>query len=194
MGPELPGVAAWLAVSLVPLAAVCCTAFAKASVVFSAVRVGLGAEGLLPWSAVFALAVVVSAVVMGPVLQESAALWSVGGPVDVVGSWGVLEAFLSRHAEASEVAYFAGLNEVAPAHPLAVVPAFLVTELGEALEMAVVIVVPFVLVDLCVAQLVALAGLSGQVASSASLPVKLMLFLAVGGWDVVVRGLAEGYA
>ncbi len=194
MGPELPGVAAWLAVSLVPLAAVCCTAFAKASVVFSAVRVGLGAEGLLPWSAVFALAVVVSAVVMGPVLQESAALWSAGGSVDVAGSWGVLEEFLSRHAEASEVAYFSGLNEVPPAHPLAVVPAFLVTELGEALEMAVVIVVPFVLVDLCVAQLVALAGLSGQVATSAGLPVKLMLFLAAGGWDVVVRGLAEGYS
>lgn len=194
MGPELPaGASTWLIVSLVPLAAVCCTAFAKASVVFSAVRVGLGAESLLPWSAVFALAVVVTAVVMGPVAQECAAAYGAGAPLDVFGLLEPLAEFLQRHAEPAELEYFAGLNEVAAGHPLALVPAFLVTELGEALQMAALIVVPFVLVDLGIAQLVALTGLSGHVQVAAGLPVKLLLFIAVGGWDAVVRGLVEGY-
>lgn len=186
------GATTWLLLTLAPLVAVCCTAFAKASVVLSAVRVGLGAEALLPWSAVFALALVVAAVVMGPVAQELAALQ--GGPVDVMGMFEPLAAFLRRHAEAGELAYFAGLGGVEEGHPLALVPAFLVTELGEALEMAVVILIPFVLVDLVIAQLVALIGLPGQVQPAAALPVKLLLFLAVGGWDIVVRGLVEGYA
>lgn len=195
MGPELPaGAATWLTLTFAPIAAVSCTAFAKASVVFSAVRVGLGAESLLPWSAVFALSLVVSAVVMGPVFHETAALYSAGAPLDVVALFEPLAAFMRHHADPSEIEYFAGLNLVGAAHPLALVPAFLVTELGEALHMAALILVPFVLVDLILAQLAALIGLQGHVHTNVSLPVKVLLFLAVGGWDAVVRGLVEGYA
>lgn len=194
MSPELPaGAAVWLIVGLVPIAAVCCTAFAKASVVLSAVRVGLGAEALLPYSAVFALALVAAAVVMGPIAQEIALAYGTG-PVDAFGLLEPLAEFLRRHADAGELSYFAGLNGVDPGHPLALVPAFLMTELGEALEMAVLIIIPFVLVDLVVAQVIALIGLPGQVQQTAALPVKLLLFVAVGGWDAVVRGLIEGYA
>ena len=195
MSPELPaGAATWLALSLAPIAAVSCTAFAKASVVFSAIRVGLGAESLLPWSAVFALSLVVAAVIMGPVAQATAALYSAGPPLEVAALLEPLAGFLGRHADPAEVEYFAGLGAIDPTHPLALVPAFLVTELGEALHMAALILVPFVLVDLILAQLVALIGLSGQVQTATALPVKLLLFLAVGGWDAVVRGLVEGYA
>lgn len=195
MGPELPaGAATWLALSLAPIAAVSCTAFAKASVVFSAIRVGLGAESLLPWSVVFALSLVIAGVIMGPVAHEAAALYGAGLPLDGAALFEPLAAFLSRHADPSEIDYFAGLGGVDPAHPLALVPAFLVTELAEALQMAALILVPFVLVDLILAQLVALIGLSGQVQPAVSLPVKVLLFLAVGGWDAVIRGLVEGYA
>jgi type III secretory pathway component EscR len=195
MVPELPaGAATWVALSLAPVAAVSCTAFAKASVVLSAIRVGLGAEALLPWSAVFALSLVVTAVIMGPVGFEAAALYGSGAPLDVGALFAPLSAFLDRHADPAEVEYFASLNAVDLAHPLALVPAFLVTELAEALQMAALILVPFVLVDLVLAQLVALIGLSGQVQPAVALPVKVLLFLAVGGWDAVIRGLVEGYA
>src|SRR5688572_817133 len=107
MGAELPvGAATWLILTLVPLAAISCTAFAKTSVVLSAVRVGLGAEALLPWSAVFALAVVVAAAVMGPVALEAFALQGAGDPVEFTGLLEPLAAFLRRHADAAELAYF----------------------------------------------------------------------------------------
>lgn len=195
MGFELPvGAATWLALTLVPIAGVSCTAFAKASVVFSAVRVGLGAETLVPWSAVFALSLVVAAVVMGPVAQEVAALYAGDPTLDVARLFEPLLAFMRAHADPGELDYFAGLGRVDPAHPLALVPAFLVTELGEALQIAALILVPFVLVDLVLAQIALLVGLAGHVQPSISLPVKVLLFLAVGGWDAVVRGLVEGYA
>ena len=198
-----PSLALWLAFSIVPLLAITCTAFTKVSVVLSALRVGLGAEVLLPWSAVFAASLAICLVVMSPVVLASlAALDGAGGlmllsqgPGDQFAAvLGPLHEFLTRHAAPDELEFFAGLQQVSASHPFALVPAFLITELGEALQIAVIILVPFVLVDLIVAQVLLLLGISASTPQQAvSLPLKLGLFLAVGGWDLIVRGLVEGY-
>ena len=205
MLPELPpGIAAWVALTAAPLLAITCTAFTKASVVLSALRVGLGAETLLPWSAVFALSLAITAVVMGPVAAASlAALEAAGGLGSLTQGPGLpilevltpLQGFLERHADAAELGFFVELQGVPAEHPLALVPAFLLTELSEALQISLLILVPFVLVDLVVAQVLLLLGVGSGVSQPlVSLPVKISLFLAVGGWDVIVRGLVEGYA
>ncbi len=59
--------------------------------------------------------------------------------------------------------------------------------------MAVLVLVPFVAVDLVVAQAIALWGITSQPQALVTLPLKLLLFLAADGWDVVVVGLVEGY-
>lgn len=199
-----PGLLTWVVLTAGPLLAITCTAFTKASVVLSALRVGLGAELLLPWSAVFALSLAITAVVMGPVAAASLEIFTAAGGVDGIGQGPVsqfagvlapLQEFLARHADAAELAFFADLQGLPEEHPLALVPAFLVTELGEALQISLLILVPFVLVDLVVAQVLVLLGLAGgQTQSLVGLPLKIALFLAVGGWDVIVRGLVEGYA
>jgi type III secretory pathway component EscR len=199
-----PGLLAWVVLTAGPLLAITCTAFTKASVVLSALRVGLGAEQLLPWSAVFALSLAVTAVIMGPVAAASlAALERAGGLTglqegpgsQVLGVLAPLQEFLARHAEAAELDFFADLQRLPAEHPLTLVPAFLVTELGEALQISLLILVPFVLVDLVLAQVLVLMGLGGgQSQPLVGLPLKIALFLAVGGWDVLVRGLVEGYA
>ncbi len=204
MLPELPpGLAAWLALTAAPLLAITCTAFTKASVVLSALRVGLGAELLLPWSAVFALSLAVTAVVMGPVAAASLEALAVAGGIEnltqgpgsqIAAVLAPLLEFLTRHADAAELGFFVELQSVPAEHPLALVPAFLVTELSEALQISLIILVPFVLVDLVVAQVLLLLGLGAASQPLVSLPLKIALFLAVGGWDVVVRGLVEGYA
>lgn len=205
MLPDLPpGIAAWVALTAAPLLAITCTAFTKASVVLSALRVGLGAETLLPWSAVFALSLAVTAVVMGPVAAASLeALDAAGGlenltrgpGTQIVDVLAPLREFLERHADAAELGFFVELQGVPAEHPLALVPAFLLTELGEALQISLLILVPFVLVDLVVAQVLLLLGIGSGVSQPlVSLPLKISLFLAVGGWDVIVRGLVEGYA
>ena len=183
---------AWVWLAALPLLLATCTAFTKVSVVLAALRIGLGAEALLPWSAVLALALVVSAVIMAPLAAEAAPL--LAAPEGVVAAARPLLDFLAHHAAPAELDFFAALQGLASDHPLVVVPAFLVSELGEALHLAVLILLPFALLDLVVAQIFALIGLPGQPLALVTLPLKVLLFLAVGGWQVVIGGLVEGYA
>jgi flagellar biosynthesis protein FliP len=196
-----PELAPWVALAALPIVLAVATAFTKASVVLGALRVGLGAEVLLPWSAMTALALVLTGVVMGPVVVETLALVDAAGGSEAIargGAWGTVAGplleFLGRHAAADELRFFAELQGLAPGDPRALVPAFLVTELGEALHMAVLILLPLVVVDLVVAQGLTLLGLANAPGPLVTLPLKLLLFLAVDGFDVVVRGLLEGYA
>lgn len=199
----LPSWTAIAVLAALPFVLAAATAFTKSSVLFGALRVGLGAEAILPLAAVLALALVVTAVVMGPVALDVLA------EVDARGGFGTLSsgspgawldalepwrAFLHRHADPAELEFFAELQGRDPNDPVVVVPAFLVTELGEALAMAVVVLVPFVVVDLLVAQALALLGLGQLPLPIVGVPLKILLFLAVGGWDVVVGGLVQGYA
>ena len=199
MAPEL---LPWLALVGLPLVLVVATAFAKSSVVLGALRVGLGAEALLPWSAMLALALVVTGVVMAPVAIDSfEAAQSAGGWAALSGAgWDAwapvfepLRAFVERHAAPEELAFFGDLQGLPEADPRVLVPGFLVTELTEALHMAVLVLLPLVLVDLVVAQALTLLGLNNAPGPLVTLPLKILLFLAVGGWDVVIGGLVEGY-
>ncbi|MCA9689904.1 MAG: hypothetical protein KC636_09860 [Myxococcales bacterium] len=200
---ELSSTAAlWIGLAALPILLAACTAFTKVSVVLSALRTGLGAEAILPWSALLSLSLLVTAIVMGPIVGLTiTAIDAVGGlsalAIDPLGVGPmVLEpitGFLREHASGDELAFFADLQGVVPEHPLALVPAFLVTELCEAFEMAVLVLVPLVVVDLLVAQGFALAGVPDKPLPLVTLPAKLLLFLAVNGWDVVIAGLVEGY-
>jgi type III secretory pathway component EscR len=197
----LPSWTAIAVLALLPLVLAAATAFTKSSVLLGALRVGLGAEALLPMAAVIALALVITAVVMGPtavdVLAEVDARGGFGALGTAPSAWlDALEpwrAFLHRHCDATELEFFAELQGKSVDDPIVVVPAFLVTELGEALAMAVVVLVPLVVVDLIVAQALALLGLVQMPVQLVSVPLKLLLFLAVGGWDVIVGGLVQGY-
>lgn len=196
-----PDLTPWLVLAALPLVLVMATAFTKASVVVGALRVGLGAELLLTWSATLALALVITGVVMAPVALETlAAIDAAGGSAALAtgtAGWELVMAplleFLQRHASADELRFFVELQGVAASDPRVLVPAFLVTELTEALHMAVLILLPLVIVDLVVAQTLGLLGLAAAPGPLVTLPLKLLLFLAVGGFDVVVGGLVEGY-
>ena len=195
----------WAAIALLavlPVLLTAATAFAKSSVLLGAVRVGLGAEALLSAPVVFALAIVLTAVVMAPTAGAVLAEVDAQGGIEALGTaspaswWASLEpwrAFLERHADAGELEFFAQSQGRGPADPLVVVPAFLLTELREALTMAVVVLVPLVVVDLLVAQATVLLGLTQVQVQVVSVPLKLLLFLAVDGWTVVVGGLLTGY-
>ncbi|MEZ4450764.1 MAG: hypothetical protein R3B09_14880 [Nannocystaceae bacterium] len=188
----LDALPAWLLFAALPLVLATCTAFTKVSVVLSALRIALGAEVLLPWTAIAALSLVLTAVVMAPVaLMVAAGYQATGGVGPEI--FDPLLQFLVRHADGSELRFFADVQSLAADHPLVVIPAFLVTELTEALHMAVVILLPFAVVDLLIAQIFALLGFPGQPLSTVNLPLKVLLFLAIGGWGVVIGGLLDGY-
>jgi len=192
----------WIAVAAIPLGLALATAFTKVSVVLGALRIGLGAEALLAVPTIFALALLVTAVVMSPVMTELVRSVDAAGGIEVLAlaesaDWLVaaepLVAFVREHADPGEVEFFGGLLSRGEGDLLVMVSAFVATELAEALAIAVVILVPFVLVDLLVAQTLVLVGLTNQSPTLVVLPLKLLLFLGAGGWDLVIGGLVEGY-
>ena len=192
----------WLVLAALPLVLALATAFTKATVTLGALRLGLSAEALLPLPVVFAVSLLVTAMVMAP---TAAALWEgieAAGGLSAVASgplegWGpVLEPltqFVRRHADPDELTFFAQLQSRSIDDPLVLVSAVVVTELAEAFAIAVVILVPMVVVDLLVAQGLVLVGLVNQPTAIVTAPIKVLLFLAVGGWDVLIGGLVEGY-
>jgi flagellar biosynthesis protein FliP len=196
MGAELAtwgAMPAWVWLAALPLLLASCTAFTKVSVVLSALRIGLGAELLLPWSAVLALALVVSAVIMGPALMSVGPLLgdvASASPEEVLAP---LSRFLSQNTSAAELEFFRELQGLDAEHPLVILPAFLVSELGKALHLAVLILLPFALLELVVAQIFTLMGLPGQPLALVTLPLKVLLFLGIGGWELLIGALVGGY-
>jgi flagellar biosynthetic protein FliP len=78
--------------------------------------------------------------------------------------------------------------------PLAVVlPAFVASELKTALEIGIVIYLPFLIIDLIVASILMAMGMMMVSPATVSLPVKIALFVAVDGWSLVLGALAKSF-
>jgi len=205
-----------LALTLVPLLLLTATSFAKVSVVLSLLRNALGAQDVPSGAIVTALALILSAYVMMPVAQQVTQLAGPAlGRVDLqaplapasraalqeAGSLGLppLLAFLQRNAGPKELALFtelarkAGAPTPARAGLSTLLPSFLITELSEAFQIGVLILLPFVILDLVVASVLTTLGLTGLAPGTVALPFKLLLFVLVDGFSTLSRALIEGY-
>lgn len=219
-GQPLVELALLAALSLLPFAFLTCTSFAKMSVVFSILRNALGTGQAPSGTVIAALSALLTLYVMAPVGTEmrTAALPSLAAvdfaqPLDASGVDRLLEAgeaaatplarFLERHAGRKERTLFLDLARRArPADqrasigehdPLVVMPAFLVTELGEALLIGFLVFVPFLVVDMVVANLLLALGMHMLSPTTVSLPFKLLLFVSVDGFYLLSRALVLGY-
>lgn len=112
---------------------------------------------------------------------------------------GPLRAFLARHASARDRETFTQLaarmgRAVSGDELWVLAPAFATTELREAFSIAVLIFVPFLVIDLVIGLGLAALGLSATSPQAIALPFKLLLFVSVDGWRLLVDGLLRGYA
>ena len=76
---------------------------------------------------------------------------------------------------------------------LIIVPAFLTSELRRAFEIGFLLFVPFLVVDMVIANLLLALGMHMLSPTTVSLPFKLLLFVLADGWQLVLRGLVESY-
>jgi type III secretion protein R len=74
------------------------------------------------------------------------------------------------------------------------VPAFVLTELTEAFQIGFLIFIPFLIIDLTVSNLLLAMNMSMLSPITISLPLKLLLFVVIDGWTIILRGLVDGYA
>lgn len=202
-------------VSLLPLVLMATTAFVKISTVLQITRNAIGVQQVPSNTVLLALAAVLSAIAMAPVGSAIAAR---GAPVlarahdtDTValvtdGLAAVeqpLRKFLVDNADPKETARFFALAKAARPEPAraavaatdfaVVVPAFVVSELTRAFLLGFAVLLPFLVLDLVVANILVAGGLASLSPGQVSLPLKLLLFVAVDGWGLLARTLVLGY-
>lgn len=197
--------------SLAPAILLMTTSFVRMSVVLSLVRQGLGTPGLPSNQIVTSLALFLSLSVMWPVwtvayregvvpLQEGridvrTAFERGGVPVrrwmanqiEAAGNRQTMLMFLSRHPSAPRDVR--SYDDV-PLETL--LPAFLVSELETAFSIGVRILIPFLVLDILVAVVLASTGLGTVSPASVALPLKLVVFVMADGWSLVVQSLLDG--
>ena len=216
-------VVALAVVSLLPLAFMTVTAFVKIATVLQIVRSAIGAQSVPSGTIIMALAAALTVVAMAPVGDKIAAraapllaskeadtvTWVRGG-IEAVRE--PLREFLRANASETERERFfdvarrarrqagqtgqagqAVAGEVGPDDLTVLLPAFVVTELGEAFALGFLIYLPFLVIDLVVANLLLALGLQMMTPSQVSLPFKLLLFVAIDGWGLLARSLVQGY-
>ncbi|HLL52312.1 MAG TPA: type III secretion system export apparatus subunit SctR [Myxococcaceae bacterium] len=198
--------------SLLPFAVVMLTSFSKMAVVLSLARSAMGTQQAPPTVVLTGLAAVLTVHVMAPVMERMYGLGQVayrgaGSGEQVLAATGrvaePLREFLVKHGSPDERARFAGLaRELRPAEEAAsvseddlavVVPAFVITELKEAFQIGFLVFLPFLVVDMVVANVLLALGMQSLSPSQVSLPFKILLFVAVDGWGLLARGLVLGY-
>lgn len=204
--------------SLLPFLLILVTSFVKVAVVLSILRTAIGAQQVPPNQVITGLAIVVSVYIMAPVGQdmyteldpylqqydagELTVNWtSLQEVTEVVGA--PLRTFLLKHADegdrhllfelALEMRTEAQREGLSAEDFLILIPAFVVTELKEAFTIGFILFVPFIIVDLVIANILLSLGMHMLSPTTISLPFKLLLFVLVDGWYLVVKGLILGY-
>lgn len=208
-------------VAIVPLVVLMLTSFVKVSVVLSLVRNAIGAPDAPSGLVIMGISLVLTFFVMAPValdMARAATTSTAPAPVSDMGdavkqlapqyaaeidvatrAAEPLRVWLGKHASDKDKATFlelAGkLGRPAKGDELWVLaPAFLTSELREAFAIAVLIFLPFLAIDLIVGLGLAALGLQASSPQSIALPLKLLLFVAVDGWRLLVDSLLRGYA
>ncbi|KFE63443.1 Flagellar biosynthesis protein FliP [Hyalangium minutum] len=211
-GNPLAMMAMLAVLSLVPFAVMLLTSFSKIAVVLSFARSAMGTQQAPPTIVLTGLAAVLSAHIMSPVMER---MYDAGqrvypqmesgaqifdGAVQVTDP---LRAFLVKHGSAEERALFVELaRELRPPEEMeqvhegdlfVVIPAFVITELKEAFQIGFLIFLPFLVLDMVIANVLLALGMQTLSPSQVSLPFKILLFVAVDGWSLLARGLILGY-
>ena len=110
-----------------------------------------------------------------------------------------LKEFMMKQTRASDLAFFVNLKrKEMPNSPedvtiWEVAPAYILSELKVAFEIGFVVFVPFIVLDLVVANILLALGMFMLSPTIISLPFKLLIFIAVDGWALIVQGLVQSY-
>ncbi|QMW23701.1 flagellar type III secretion system pore protein FliP [Sandaracinobacteroides saxicola] len=210
-GPSLTGSAMSLIValtvlSLAPAILMTITSFVRIVVALSLLRTGFGAPGVPPNMVIVALALFLTLFVMKPTFDIA---WTQGAAPYLAGSLTEAEAFkrtiepfrtfMLANTREGDMRLFIDMAGTTPQSRADIdlrtlIPAFLISELKRAFEIGFLLLLPFLVIDLVVASVLMALGLMMLPPATISLPAKLIFFVLVDGWALVVSSLVRSYA
>jgi flagellar biosynthetic protein FliP len=193
------------AISVAPSILLMATCFTRIVIVLSLLRQAVGIHQLPPNQVIVGLSLFTTLFVMAPVghaIQEQAIdpyrRLEIDAGVALERAAVPVRAFLAEHTREDDLALFVELaDEPAPASletiPLAtLLPAFVISELRTAFEIGFMIYLPFLVIDLVISSMLISMGMIVLPPVVISLPFKLMLFVLIDGWNLVVTSLVAG--
>jgi flagellar biosynthetic protein FliP len=192
--------------SLVPAILLTCTSFTKVLVVLSLTRNALGLQQVPPNQVLAGLALFLSLFIMSPVLNhmnhEGLQPYLHGTKSQSVALHDGIEplrTFMLKQTGEKEIALLTDVaHRKAPEKPSDVsmstlVPAFILSELKEAFVIGFMIFIPFLVIDIVVSAGLMSLGMMMMPPVMVSLPFKILLFVLVDGWGLIIKALVQSY-
>jgi len=208
------------ALSLLPIVLIMMTSFIKISVVLALVRSALGTQQIPPNQVITGLSLILTIYIMSPVFIE--VYRSAESVVQQNSSEGFLSqatlglaqeavkkgqepfrTFITKFAHEKDRSLFYNLarkmrkaedrESIKDNDFLILIPAFIVSELSRAFQIGFIVFLPFLVIDMVVANILLSLGMFQLSPVTVSLPFKLLLFVLVDGWYLLARGLVLGY-
>ena len=191
--------------SLAPSILLLMTCFTRIAIVLAFVRSALQLQGSPGNQIIIGLSLFITYFVMAPVWEKINTNALVPYQEKKISSQEALDrassymrAFMLKQTRPKDVELFVSMAKLPPTRvedlPLRVVtPSFIISELRTAFQMGFLIYVPFILIDIVVATVLMSMGMMMMPPSTLSLPLKLLLFVLVDGWSLVVQSLVRSF-
>ena len=209
-----------IGMSLLPFAAMVATSYLKIVVVMQLIRNALGIQSIPPNMVINALALMLTFYIMAPVVNSSWDLLRDGmkdNKPEVIYQTDLavraaepFRDFLVKQTDERQVAFFARTAErlwattdeatgeevpavVDPKSFFVLVPAFCVSELTRAFQIGFLVYLPFIAIDIIISNILLAINIIIVSPVTISLPFKLLLFVLVNGWTLLIQGLVQSY-
>jgi flagellar biosynthesis protein FliP len=191
--------------SLAPSILLLMTCFTRVVIVLSFVRTALQLQGTPANQIIVGLSLFITYFVMAPVWEninrEALTPYqsqAITGAQALDRASAQVRTFMLRQARPRDVELFVAMAKLGPTAPdqlplKVVIPGFIISELRTAFQMGFLIFVPFILIDLIVSTVLMSMGMMMMPPTTFSLPLKLLLFVLVDGWELVVRSLVRSF-
>lgn len=191
--------------TLLPALLIMVTSFTRVVIVLSFIRLGVGAQ-VPPTPVLLSLSLFLTTFIMAPVWQEvnRAAVQpylqqTIDQDTALQQGLHPVRAFMLKHTREKDLALFLYMADTPrPRTPDDVptqmlIPAFVVSELKTAFQMGFLILVPFLIIDLVVSVILMSMGMMMLPPTTIALPFKVLLFVLVDGWHLLVRSLVVSF-
>jgi len=193
-------------ITLIPFFLVSCTCFLRTVMVLSLMRQAIGTQQSPPNSVIISLAIFMTIFVMTPTWTEVSDIAVKPYNEGRITQREALELgikpfrnFMIKHTRDQDLALFLEFSQIKRADdyesiPIYVlIPAFIISELKAAFQIAFLLFIPFIVIDLIVSNILLSLGMFMLSPAMISLPFKILLFVLTDGWNLIIRGLLVSF-
>lgn len=192
--------------TLAPAILIMMTAFTRIIIVLSFLRQAMGVQQLPPNQLLVGLALFLTLFVMGPAFTEMNQNGiqpyldgKIGQEQAVTAGLAPLRKFMFSQTRSADLSLFVRLAKIEKPKNLAevptvvLVPAFIVSELKTAFQIGFIIFLPFLIIDMVAASVLMAMGMMMLPPVVVSLPFKIMLFVLVDGWSLMIGSMVKSF-